>query len=197
MAPDYAIELQPGYNFEKLSINCVPLTVLNYKTDARKVYHLIHGFVHVETAETRIKTKDRNQDGQLDYLGLLAHYGGEGNKALQIKESGALRTSLIYKNERAMEFEKFLTNIQTMFIGFSKNGETLNDLQKIRLLFQKVQNLIWNQIKASPQVSYDLDQANIVTYDVIANSLDSEALSIGYHTPRGVADVNTRGKKSP
>ena len=45
------------------------------------------------------------------------------------------------------------------------------------------------QIKASLQVSYDLDQVNIVTYDFIANSnsLTEEAASLGKHTPLGVA----------
>ena len=55
------------------------------------------------------------------------------------------------------------------------------------------------QIKASLQVSYDLDQVNIVTYDFIANSnsLTEEAASLGNHTPWGVGYVNTCGKKSP
>ena len=29
--------------------------------------------------------KESKQDGQLDYLALLAHYGGEGNKEVRIK----------------------------------------------------------------------------------------------------------------
>ena len=49
-APDYAIELQPNYDLEQLSINYVPLIVLTYKTDARKLYQLIHVFVKGETA---------------------------------------------------------------------------------------------------------------------------------------------------
>ena len=96
-----------------------------------------------------------------------------------------------------MSFEKFLTNMQTMFTGLSENGEILNDSQKIRLLFQKVQNPIMTQIKASLQVSYDLDQSNKVTYDFISNSLAAEAASLGDHNPQEVVDVNTCGKKSP
>ena len=33
--PDYNVESQPNYKFEQLSINCVLLTGLTYKTDAR------------------------------------------------------------------------------------------------------------------------------------------------------------------
>ena len=84
--------------------------------------------MHVETSETWINPKEKKQDFQLDYLSLLDHYGGEGNKVLRIKESEALQTSLAYKNERSMSFEKSITNMQTMFTGFSDNIDILNDL---------------------------------------------------------------------
>ena len=103
-------------------INCVPLTDLNYKIDARKVHQLIHVLVKVETSNTWIKPKENMQYGQLDYLSLLAQYGGKGNKAVRIKEADALQTLLIYKNKRAMSFDKFLKNMQKMFTGFSENG---------------------------------------------------------------------------
>ena len=103
-----------------------------------KVHQLMHGFLQGDTAETCIKTKYRKQYGQLEYLSLLDNYGGKFNKAVRIKEAEVLRTLLIYKNDRAMSFDKFLTNMQTTFTGFSENGEILNDLQKILLLFQKV-----------------------------------------------------------
>ena len=107
-----------------------------------------------------------------------------------------LRTLLIYKNEIAMSFGKFLTNMQTMFTGFSENQYILNDLQNINILFQKVQNAILTQIKASIQVSYDLDQSKIVTCYFITNSLAAEAKILGDHAPQVVVDVNTCGDKS-
>ena len=51
-------------------------------------------------------------------------------------------------------------------------------------------------IKASLQVSYDLNQSNTVTYDFIWNIQSAESASIGDHNPRGVTDVNTCGNKS-
>ena len=54
---DYTPESQPNYEFKQLLINCVPLTGLIYKTDARNFHQLIHGFVQGETAETWIKPK--------------------------------------------------------------------------------------------------------------------------------------------
>ena len=96
-----------------------------------------------------------------------------------------------------MSLKKFLTNMQKIFTGLSENGEILDDLQKIRLLFHKFQNLILTQIKSSLQFSYDINQSNTVTYDFISNSLAAEAASLVDHTPREVADVNTCGKKVP
>ena len=89
----------------------------------------------------------------------------------------------IYKNKRAISFEKLFTNMLTIFTGLSENGEILNNSQKICLLFQKVQNPILTEIKASLQVSYDMDQENTVTYDFIFNSLTVEATSLGDHSP--------------
>ena len=80
------------------------LAGLNYNTDSMKLIKIIHGFVQSETAATWINPKERNQDGQLDYLSLLAHYGDEVKKTVRSKESEALQTSLIYKNDRAMSF---------------------------------------------------------------------------------------------
>ena len=91
-----------------------------------------------------INSKERKQQVRLEYLSLLDHYGGKGNKAVRTKEAEALRTSLIYKNERAMSFEKFLTNMQKTFTVFSENGEIL---QKIGFIFQKFHNPILTQIK--------------------------------------------------
>ena len=144
---------------------------LNYKSDTRKVHQLIHGFVHGETAETWVNPKERKQDVRLDYLALLAHYGGKGNKAVWVKYSEVLQKLIIYKNERAMSFKTFLTNIQTMFTRFSENEEIFNDSQKIQIIFQKVQSHILTQIKASLQVSYDIKKSNSATYDIIYNRL--------------------------
>ena len=87
--------------------------------------------------------------------------------------------------------------MQTMFTGFSENGDILNESQKIRLIFQKVQNPILTQIKASLYVYYDLDQTNTVTYKFISNSLAGKALSLGDHTPPKVEYVKNSGKKAP
>jgi hypothetical protein len=147
------------------------------------VHPLIHAFVQGETAETWIKPKEKRQNGRLDFKALQAHYGGEGNISVRIKEAEVLRNSLHYKNERAMSFKTFLTNMQAMFTGFEDNNERLTDAQKIRLLFQKVQSPSLTQEKNALQVSYNLDKAGEVTYDFLANSIAAEAASLPDHAP--------------
>jgi len=193
--PDYTIEEEPGFDFEQLCINCAPLTGLVFQTDARKVHQLIHGFVQAEIAETWIKPKERRKNGRIDFFALQAHYGGEGNKSVRIKEAEVLRTNLSYKNERAMSFEKFLTSMQAMFTGFEDNEEVLTNSQKIRLLFQKVQCTNLTQVKSALKVQSDLDVGGTtVTYDFIANSLAVEAASLPESSPnRQASGVESKG----
>jgi hypothetical protein len=181
--PDYDKEDEGDFDFEQLSIKCAPLAGVFYKTDARKEHQLIHEFVQGETAETWIKPKEKRQNSRLNFKALQAHYGGEGNKSVRIKEAEVLRNSLHYKNERAMSFEKFLTNMQAMFTGFEDNDKLLTDAQKIRLFFQKVQSPSLTQVKNALQVSYNLDKAGEVTYDFLANSMAAEAASLPDHAP--------------
>ena len=142
-------EEEEDFDFQQLSIKCAPTTGLIYKNDAQKVHQLIHGFVQGKVAKTWIKPIVKRQSGQLDYKALQAHYGDEGNKLVRIKEAEVLRRTLHYKSERAMPFEKFLTNLQSMFTGFADNEEVLTDGQKIRLLFEKVQSPSLTQVKSS------------------------------------------------
>jgi hypothetical protein len=73
------------------------------------------------------KPKKKKQDGRLDHKALEAHYGGEGNEAVRIQEAEVLRTTLHCKSERTMSFDKFLTNMQSMFTGFADNDEILTE----------------------------------------------------------------------
>ncbi len=193
-APNYELENEPDYDFEQLSINCAPMEGLIYKTDSRKVHQLIHGFVQGEVAETWIKPKEKKQDGRLDYRALEAHCGGEGNEAVRIQEAEVLRTALHHKSERTMSFDKFLTNMQSVFAGFADNEEILTEAQKIRLLFAKVQSPNLALVKSNLQIACDLDQTGEVTFDFIANSLAVEASkSPDSSASRNTSGVDTRG----
>jgi hypothetical protein len=44
----------------------------------------------------------------------LKHYGGKDNKEHRIRESELLRKTLVYKNERVMALDHFLTRFLIM-----------------------------------------------------------------------------------
>ncbi len=192
--PDCALENQADCDFEQLAVNCAPLTGQVFKTDAHRVHQLIHGFVQNESAETWIKPRERRRNGRLDYQALLAHHGGEGNQSARIKEAENLRKTFIYKNERAMSLEKFLTNMQSMFTGFDDSSETLTNGQKTRLSFEKVQATDLQGAKSALQISFDQDVAGAaVTCDFIANSLSAAAASAPENSTRQASGVERQG----
>jgi hypothetical protein len=136
----------------------------------------------------------------MDFMALQDHYGGAANKTLRIKEAEVLRKTLIYRNERAMSFEKFITNMNIMFVAYSENGETLTEDQKIRLLFEKIAHPNLETIKSSLQVAENLDQVGAVNYEFIVNSVSAEVASLPDYVSnnRNASGVDTHGgEESP
>jgi hypothetical protein len=83
-----------------------------------------------------------------------------------------------------------------MFTGFDDNDEVLNNAQKIRLLFQKVQSPNLAQVKSALKVQSDLDVGGMtVTYDFIANSLAAEATSSIDIPNRNASGLDSQGGK--
>jgi hypothetical protein len=117
-----------------------------------------------------LSQKKKKQDGRLDYKALEAHYGGEGNKAVRVQEAEVLRTTLHCKSERTMSFDKFLTNMQSMFAGFADNEEILTEAQKIRLLSAKVQSPTWllsRAIYRSHTTSTKLAKSHLISSPIV------------------------------
>jgi hypothetical protein len=165
-------------------VAAAPLSGAAFKTDPRRVHQLIHGFAQGGTAKTWIKPKEKKQDGRIDFQALQAHCSGKGIKSVRIQDAEALRKTHCYKSERAVKFETFLTNMQTMFTGFDKSKEEMKPPQQIRLLLDKVQCAALQTIKNSLQVACNLDKTDPpeVTDDFIANSLSAKASKKDDHT---------------
>ena len=101
---------------------------------------------------------------------LRDHFSGEGNASRNIAEAEWLRETLHYKNERAMQFEVFLTNMQKMFNIFEKEGETMEEEAKMRTLFKKVQHSGLLKTVKALKVQQRTNPAGI-TYTIAANHL--------------------------
>jgi hypothetical protein len=197
-APSYVNEGDD--DFEQLCIEAAPLTGTVFQADSRKVHQFINGFVQSEFAETWVKPNYKRKNGRIDYKALSSHFGGEGNKLIRIKEAEALRKTLVYRNERAMTFEKFLTSMNLMFVAYQENGEPIGKDQQIRLLFEKINHPNLETIKSSLMVAESLDKVGDVDYEFIVNSISAEVANLSdYVSNRQASGVGTHadGMKAP
>jgi hypothetical protein len=142
-APNYDDEGDD--DFEQLCIDAAPLDGIVFQADSRKVHQLITGFVSGEAAETWVKRVAKQKNGRLDFKALAEHYGGAGNKQVRIKEAETLRKTLVYRNERAMSFERFLTSMNVMFVAYAENGEEQTETQRFVFSLRRYQTRAWRQ----------------------------------------------------
>jgi hypothetical protein len=156
---------------------------MTFQADSRKVHQLITGLVHGEAAETWIKSVARRRNGRIDFRALTDHCGGAGNKSFRIKKAEVLRGTLTYKNERAVSFEKFIANVNLMFVAHAESEEVMSEDQKIRLLFEKITHPSLETVKSLPQVAENLDQTGAVNHEFIVNSISAEAANLSDFVP--------------
>jgi hypothetical protein len=193
-APDYTNEAT--LDFLQLMILCTPMHGVGFREDASKLHHLIHGFVQGETAEAWLKANLKKCNGRIDIKGLEAHYGGQGNKSILIKEAEALRKNLVYKNERTLKLESFLTTMEAMFESFATHDEGLTNAQKVRMLFDKIQHPALESVKHSLQIAYQLSKDGSVDYTFIVQSFATEVAGFPEFTPAQRSVSGVSGGKS-
>ena len=104
-------------------------------------------------------------------LTLRRHYAGEGNSTRRIADAKRIQSTLHYKTERALPFNKFLDALQKMFTIFEEEKEPLTERAKVDELLTKVQNS--NLTAAIAQLRYKLNTDGI-SFTVAANHLNLE-----------------------
>ena len=72
---------------------------------------------------------------------LHTYFSGKGNASHNKADANRLKDILHHKNERAMDFETFLTQYQKMHNIYEKEGKEISEDAKIRFLFKRVQYL--------------------------------------------------------
>ncbi len=118
-----------------------PLNGQYYIADARRVHTLLLGFLQGEQTENWIRSISRYQDGRRDMVALRRHYAGEGNSTRRIADAKKIQSSIHYKTERALPFNKFLDSLQCMFTIFEEENEPLSKRAKVdNKLLSKVQS---------------------------------------------------------
>ena len=93
--------------FNERMINRAPVTDQYFIADTRRVHNLLVGFLQGENTENWIRNIAKYQDGRCDMIALRRHYAGEGNSTRRIADAKRIQSSLHYKTERALPFNKF------------------------------------------------------------------------------------------
>ena len=156
--------------FNERMIARAPLTGQYYLADSRRVHNLLTGYVQGEQTEGWIRSIARYHDGRCDMTALRRHYAGEGNSTRRIADAKRIQTTLHYKSERALPFNKFLDSLQKMFTIFEEEGEPLTERAKVNELLTKVQNT--SLTAAIAQLRFQLNTEG-VTFTVAANNLNA------------------------
>jgi hypothetical protein len=178
--------------FNERMVNRAPLTGQYFVADTRRVHNLIVGFLQGENTENWIRNIAKYQDGRREMIALRRHYAGEGNSTRRIADAKRIQSSLHYKTERALPFNKFLDSLQRMFTIFEEEHEPLTERAKVDELLTKVQCSAL--AAAVAQLRYQLNTEGI-SFTVAANHLNSEiSQTPDYQLARKISSVGIGGR---
>ena len=125
-------------------------------------------------------------------IALRRHYAREGNSTRRIADAKRIQSSLHYKTERALPFNKFLDSLQRMFTIFEEEHEPLTERAKVDELLTKVQCSAL--AAAVAQLRYQLNTEGI-SFTVAANHLNSEiSQTPDYQLARKISSVGIGGR---
>jgi hypothetical protein len=189
---------EPGHDIEYETFNermiaRAPLVGQYYLADSRRVHNLLTGYVQGEPSESWIRSIARYQDGRRDMFALRRHYAGEGNSTRRIGDAKRIQSTLHYKSERALSFNKFLDSLQKMFTIFEEENEPLSERAKVDELLTKVQNTSLSAAVA--QLRFQLNTEG-VTFTVASNHLNSAvSQTTDYQVARKIGATYTNEKQ--
>jgi hypothetical protein len=175
--------------FSERMIARAPHTGQYYVADTRRVHNLLTGYLQGEQSESWIRNIAKYQDGRRDMIALRHHYAGEGNSTRRILDAKRIQTTLHYKSERALPFNKFLDSLQKMFTIFEEENEPLTERAKVDELLTKIQNSSLSAAVA--QLRFQLNTEG-VTFTVAANHLNSAVSQTpDYQLARKISATNS------
>ena len=157
-------------DFITQTIACAPLEGEFYAADKMTVFNMIVSFTTGQPSADWIRPTICHNDGRRSMKALRDHFSGEGNASRNKADADRLKDTLHYKNERAMDFETFLTQCQKMYNIYEKEGEEMSEDAKIRFLFKRVQH-------PSLQGAIEALKARLATNDVITYTQAANHLS--------------------
>ena len=157
-------------------IAMVPLSGYKYTVDALSVHKIIAASVEGELSEDWIADVKKYGDGRKSFRALWAHFEGAGKTSRRIAQAEKIRTTIFYKNERALPFSTFLNRLQQMFNIYEEEEEPFQEKAKTRLLLERVQNPQLAAAVESLKVRDRLDGG--MDFTAAANHLASEVAQL-------------------
>lgn len=158
------------------TVACAPLTGEYYNADKLTVFNMIVSFTTGQPSGDWVKDTLRAHDGRRSMKALRSHFSGEGNATRNISVADRLYDTLHYKTERSMAFETFLTQSQKMFNIFKTENSEMNDNDKVRFLFKRVQHSALQP--AIEALKAQQTAGTVVTYTMAANHLSSAVATL-------------------
>jgi hypothetical protein len=156
-------------NFLALSVDCAPLTGMDFDDDARQVHQIIKSLVQGETSENWIKHLDGDGDGRKDFFALRNFYHGQGNANRRIQEADKLLRELFYKgSEKTFPWERYVKEFKRMCDIFEEEGQPLHDKMKTRSFLERIQVPSLKSYVEILQNEYERSQ---LTWEQAANRL--------------------------
>ena len=129
-----------------------------------------------EISEDWIADVKKYGDGRKSFRALWAHFEGAGKTSRRIAQAEKIRTTIFYKNERALPFSTFLNRLQQMFNIYEDEDEPFQEKAKTRLLLERVQNPQLAAAVESLKVRDRLDGG--MDFTAVANHLASEVAQL-------------------
>ena len=169
-------------DFINKKIACAPLSGEYFDADKIAVFNMLVSFTTGQPSGDWIKTTLRYSNGRRSMKALRTHFAGEGNASRTLADADRLKETLHYKNERAMTFETFLTNLQKMFNIYDKEEEEVPEDQQVRILFNKIKSKdlesAVNALKAQATTGTN------ITYTMATNHLSEEVSQLPEYLSR-------------
>lgn len=162
-----------------------------YRMDCKLVHQIIIRNIAEESdAYTYVKSELKNEDGRKDILALRKRYENQAVLQERINEANRTLTSLAYKNERSLTFERFSSKLQ-------KAIDTLNECERaphngdiVDSLWGRIQNAELQPYVQALKVQYSQNPRsyNLILQD-IASQIPTLARNPGFR--RNVSECGT------
>ena len=139
--------------WEEKVIAASPIIGRDFKQDAKTVHNLImKNLSENSEAYTYIENSIDEQDGRVDIIALRARYSNKSADDVLGNEAKESFRNLVYKNERAMSFEKFQERFLKSINDLTKANRPMNSADIIDEIWQKIQHPGLNEYIAALQV---------------------------------------------